>query len=91
MLQESVPTPSITEVATAAALRKMSTKDASASDGDSDPTALAGPSIVVLPFSYLSKKQNEVYLADGVAEELIVRFAQVRGLLYRRAHFFVRV
>jgi adenylate cyclase len=65
---------------TAVTIAKVSAAGASASVGAPDRIASAGSSIVVLPFADLSQKQNEGYLADGVAEELIVRLAKIRGL-----------
>lgn len=76
----SVPTQPIAKVELSTAVRKAPATGPSTSVGDSDRIALAGPSIVVLPFSDLSEKQNEAYLADGVAEELIVGLAKIRGL-----------
>jgi TolB-like protein len=38
------------------------------------------PSIVVLPFADLSPKQDEEYLCDGLAEELVETLSEVEGL-----------
>jgi eukaryotic-like serine/threonine-protein kinase len=45
-------------------------------------TAAAGamPSIAVLPFADLSEKQDQGYLADGIAEELLGALSKVKGL-----------
>ena len=40
----------------------------------------ARPSIAVLPFADLSEKQDQGYLADGIAEELLGALSKVQGL-----------
>lgn len=40
----------------------------------------SAPSIAVLPFDDLSRDRDQAHLADGVAEETLIRFAQIPGL-----------
>jgi serine/threonine protein kinase len=42
--------------------------------------ATAPPSLAVLPFDDLSQAHDQEYLADGLAEEILSRLAQVRSL-----------
>ena len=44
------------------------------------PQAIAGPSMVVLPFENLSNDKEQGYLADGISEDLTTELAQVPGL-----------
>jgi TolB-like protein/Tfp pilus assembly protein PilF len=45
------------------------------------PPSVAMNSIAVLPFVDMSAEQNQVYLADGIAEEILNRLAQAGNLL----------
>jgi hypothetical protein len=50
-------------------------------------------SIAVLPFTDLSEKRDQEYFAEGIAEEVLDRLAQVPGLrvVGRASHFNLRV
>ncbi len=45
-----------------------------------EPSYEAAPSIAVLPFANLTRDPEKEYFSDGMAEELIYRFARVPGL-----------
>ncbi|HET8697920.1 MAG TPA: winged helix-turn-helix domain-containing protein [Gammaproteobacteria bacterium] len=51
-----------------------------ASRAPSPATRSAEPSIAVLPFEDLSRERDQAYFADGIAEEILARLADVKGL-----------
>jgi len=51
-----------------------------AEPGRASGTGSGSPSVAVLPFADLSPGQDQAYLADGVAEEILSGLAQLEGL-----------
>jgi TolB-like protein/Flp pilus assembly protein TadD len=68
-------------------------------DGSRSPAAVrpmravtATPSVAVLPFDDMSPEQDQAYLCDGIAEEILNRLAQIKklGVASRTASFRFR-
>ena len=50
------------------------------------------PSVAVLPFDDMSPEQDQAYLCDGIAEEILNRLAQIKnlGVASRTASFWFK-